>query len=435
MIRPVDATGAWLTRGVTAMVILLAVGVRSPAPLDAAATRQSAPMALLDLAAMTPLPGDVQGHEVVLGPGAMLSAGEVAEQATALGTRPGPTERTLEDAGWQRGYANSLSFADIADPDDPARSLRMSGNQVAEFTDETGAAAWFAFRTGQDRLDAGRDRAAEVVAGAATVGDESWLVRLASTETDGDDADYDGLWLTFRRDRIVADLRLSDASAETLELDRLEGMATAFARRIDAALDADEPGLGSLALRLKPLDEAPFFLPFDNYMRRDGETVPQRFESSDGFAYRDARYGAATDVYSLQHYLLPGAEERHETDAYYSLMLLRFADEGASADWVEGTPNSLKQNDIELEIVEGADGFGDASVTLSVPYTRDGGAEQIRSFVVVLGVGDIAAWVEIAAPFDAPIEAVEELAAAQVACLEVGACPEPVPLPAVLAEG
>ena len=108
MILPVRAVPGRLSRRLVALSVLMIIEVLSPAPLIAAQSGRSGSEVLPDLAAMTPLPGDVSAHEVVLGPGTMLSGGEIVEHARALGANAGPTERTLADAVWQRGYANSL---------------------------------------------------------------------------------------------------------------------------------------------------------------------------------------------------------------------------------------------------------------------------------------------------------------------------------------
>ncbi|CAA9568320.1 MAG: hypothetical protein AVDCRST_MAG49-3317 [uncultured Thermomicrobiales bacterium] len=117
------------------------------------------------------------------------------------------------------------------------------------------------------------------------------------------------------------------------------------------------------------------------------------------------------------------------TDPSCSVLILASTAEDTAAAWVDGAPGFLREKGTELDVVRGAERLGVGSVELSVPFTRQDSDEDARSHAVAQSVGDHAAWVESAGSYDPSLAASEGLAAARVASLEAGACPEPVPTP------
>ena len=72
--------------------------------------------------------------------------------------------------------------------------------------------------------------------------------------------------------------------------------------------------------------------------------------------------------------------------------------------------------------------LGDESLAFSFVRAFDDG-NQYAGFEVFVRVGEIVAAVSLEGPPDMPLQQVTELAAAQAACLEAGACPEALPVP------
>jgi outer membrane protein assembly factor BamB len=388
--------------------------------------------AALDLPAMVPTTDDLaaEGLEgfASVAVGGVTSSGWVSLGDAALDSVAGYSQHTqaaggelvfrLDQSGWRRQYR--LLLADPV-PGDPSHISRSVALEVAEYADANGADAALTLLT-----TLGGSGDAREVPGTVSVGDRSSVLRDTTR-------DYQPrLVLMFRVGRLLASITVVERQTkEDPELAPVEAVAHRFQQRIADKLADPKPGLSSLAVRLStPVHPAEF----DEYWKKDGKIIAGFGESAADLAARAASYGNATDVYGLQNNLLPAPDQT--TSPYVGNRLLGFPDEHTAAAWLADTPRSLadraagSNGTFGAEPIPDARPFGDESLTYAVKY-EDQSAKSSGHRIYVR-VGAVVAWLQIDGAVEPPLAAVEQLAAAQTACLNAGACPDAVPVPSIL---
>lgn len=155
----------------------------------------------------------------------------------------------------------------------------------------------------------------------------------------------------------------------------------------------------------------------DDYLRLDGVNVPDYNESAEALARYSDLVGAASDLYGVFQRLPAGSTQTGDDVAYES-KIYRFADEAAAAEWMSQAEERVSRYGgfAGLTPVPEAAAMGDESRTYAIAY-RSGGHES-HGYLISVRVGSEAMEVLLFAQPEAPLALVEDLAAAQVTCLQ-----------------
>ena len=416
-------------RGLAFVVVLAALLAQILAPLGHAAAQSddSEDPPPLDAAAVIPTPEELAdagfADYTLAGTGYSTLADDVAYLADALAVDPDDAEEALADAGWRTSYVAILSLRE--DPFDPGSApVQDIQINIIELADEDGAADAYALVS-----DESGDPAAEDVPGAS-FGDESELTRRSGDEDSLTGLPYQELELQFQSGRLLTAVSIFvfGEDADEPAVDEIDALGAVIEERVDAILAGDSPDLTRFVPLLEPVEGA---FPYAAYLLRDGDPIPQNFETAEAIAARVATYGGAAHVLSFQQPILSG-EEGVEDDFYFYASLLQFESDDDATAFVNDTEERLEQNPIFVDFAEydEAAGFGDASIGFERTVEIDGD-ELVRNQINI-AVGDVVAalWVtQFTTDVTAPIEPLLELADAQAECLEAGGCDGFIPLP------
>ena len=409
-------------------VAVLLVGLVASDPLASAAAQDASPVASpftavapLDLAAMVLLPADLDQ------PGfALESAGfeRIELQAAGAAQIAGlPVEEILDRlraAGFVHRYNLDLARPRRAGDATPGVASGLVGTRITtsitEYTSAEGAAAGF------DLLDRQAERGADFEDLPLTTdfGDEAELTRFSGLTPDTNDP-HQSLNLTFRLDNLVADVVIQDLSNQQPEVAEAEALAVRLEDRIHEVLTRGGPGLSSQVQELRVDGQAPF----EAYLVLDGS--PVRIFDEPAAASGSFRHsvGNATDVYAL---------EQSPADAIYFITRLhRFPTEEDAAAWLAQQPARTLADlgYVDVNEVTGQETLGDESRVVAYAFPIDP-ATMARGYAMYARVGAVVARIQVDSVPEAPLSAALELAEAQVHCLEIGRCPEPIPLPTAL---
>jgi hypothetical protein len=397
-----------------------------------AAQREPAP---LDLAAITLTPGDLEsaGSEgYLLSSTAPLALDdEAAYLGDTLNQDAEEIAAALLRAEFDGGYYLSLVLP--ADEDEPAGTpARLVGVTVYAFGDDEGAAGVYDLVSDEGAVDDAED-----VEGDEELGDESDLTRLSGDEDLAYGLPYDDLELELVHDRLYLNVTISDYEGEPAKIGEVEELGARLLERAEAALDGDAPGLSPLPIRLETEDPTTF----QAYYLLDGETIRLESDTDEGYEARRDRYdeiGAESVLIHQEH--IPWAESDSEGNLVFYNTLVRFEDEDAAGEYMEGLVERLAENPANADAreIEDAPRLGDESVAVTL-FRETDGEEWILNEVFVR-VGDVVSltWIEL--PGSGPdgpevgADPLIELAEAQAECLEDGGCVDPVPVPDDLLE-
>ena len=411
-----------------ALVLVLASPALAPAANPPATEAGTGP---LDLAATTLRPADMVAPGYGLDAAAEQGPADlVVDLAEACGVAPGPeggsptgrqVAERLAEVGWQRQYVARLG---LPHPADPARFARAVVSYVAEYADEAGAAAGFAWLEdeGGHCFGVGED-----LAEAPALGDQAEATRIA-----GGDPAVRTLDLTFRVGRLVAGVAVTDAAGAEPDTAEVEALARLLLGRL-AATEGDG-GLSGRALRLAAPAAPPGERLFgavpgkrlgaaveEGYLRRGGADVPGYGEGAAAFAARQQAFAGAVDAYEVRQRLGAGAEA-----PVYRVLLARFPGEADAAAWFPGVQAFAQVAGVgEVGPVAAAASFGEESLTLSFRLAAEGA--EARGHLISARVGNTVAIVIVRASPEAPLAAAEQLMAAQLGCLVAGLCPAAPP--------
>jgi N-acetylglucosamine-6-sulfatase len=420
-----------VTAALLLLVVSLAPGLALAGQSRTSSLASPSPVAgTLDLAAMALTPVDLDdigltgfGQQT----SAFLTLEEQAEQlastanlgmdADALGSR-------LAAAGFQRRYQRQLSLP--AHPGARPSQLRtFVAPYVIEYASGEGATTGFTLLE-TEALEAGA--AMTDVPGTRVIGDHSEITRFRRASDSGEP--YRALDLTFQVDNLVAGVTLGEFDDRQPDMATVEALGELLLDKVRGGQAGSGPGLSSLALRLAGPD---IETRSDEYGRLDGQTFPNYSETPDELADREERYGNAVVVYGVGQSIARGSPARSD-DTRYGVSLYQFASEQDAAGWLEsGVARAEKSpNIIEAIPVAGAATIGEASGTLAIATERSG-AGTARGYLLETQVGAQTAQVQMLGIPGVPLAAVEELARAQVVCLQAGSCSSQAP-PATLGE-
>jgi plastocyanin len=378
------------------------------------ATDAAAQDELLDLAWLAPDPDDldVEGYGLTYGVYQTAAAGGVSVYGN-----PGPL--TEYDEAFAAGsprqtYYQLLSLRSDDDPDVVARRLSMV---LAEFDDDDAAETGFAavadvFATyDQTRTP-------------PEVGDEAVAFRGEFTSSDG--LLYQELRILVRIGHFLADLAIDDYSGDAPATSELTPLAELLVERLENPESAEGPGLGVQLVRLVGEDLTTFH---DYYTRRGEDEVPAEGERASLRQSDDEFFDetGGTDFYYYTAEVLPTDEDPTVLSLNVDLRL--FTDDEAASDYLEtaaddwaGSASTTYQ---DVEVVDDVEELGDGSVTVS--YAQDSSYGSLVGYRTWVQIGDRVAAVELDGDPAISLSVAENVARAQLACLEDEGCTGPIP--------
>ncbi len=235
---------------------------------------------------------------------------------------------------------------------------------------------------------------------------------------------------------------LSSPAATVAELETLGRRQLA---RMETVLASGSPNLPALLLRLgdDPLAATADYS--EGYRLLDGELPPYYAGRDDDIIADPATYTGAVAAYELEERFQRGEEEA-PGDYYFLTRLFAFPDEAAAASFMASRPDALATGgfakvsdaapDARQELLtDAATDLGDESLAFSFVRAFEGDENQYTGYEVFVRVGSTVAAVSLEGPPDMPLEQVAEIAAAQAACLQAGACPYALAVPEAFLAG
>ncbi len=405
---------ALLVRLCGALLIMLGliVPLSTPSISRAAAQGNDGP---LDLPAMVLTPWDIAdaglesyGHTV----SETLYLDGMVERLAAEGdVSEGDMREALENAGFVRAY-----YAWYSPPaeDGEEVSSHAVASYLFEFEDEDGAAdAWEYLETEAD------DSQGDDVGGFDDLGDASEATLIESDST----SPYIQLDVTVLSGNLHIGMAMIDWSGEEPDEDVAAELADYALERVDDGLDADQPALSNLVVRLAGGDVNNFY---DMYRLRDGEAVWTYDETAEDAESRleDAEDAGMLEGYRLWQRIAAGSDERAGSVLYYAT-LYRFEDDNAAAEFVvdqqDGIEDDENYTDIEIDDAD----YGDGGFIYSAVST--GGEAHYRG--ITFQSGDLVVSIDVGGPIMPTEDAVASIADEQLDCIDDEGCLEPVELP------
>ncbi len=400
------------------LVALLAPAVLLTTPsVIAAPLRQVDAGAAIDLAWLAPVPADLtDGYGIASG--VYRTAADTPGSVFGAAGPPGSFDEALTDAGARQTYWRRLVLRSEDDPDLYARSI---DSLLTEFGDEAEA---------EDGLAAVHNLLAtdfDELRTPPAVGDEA--VAFRGEFTDPNQGAYNEVRVVTRTGRILIDLSLWDFTGDAPSASEVVLLAGVLVERVAAAepsASAESPALAGEVPRLTGEDVG---TPSDYYTRKNGEEI-----RTDGVSTSQLRSTTQffDDIGNTDRYFYFASTVPSEDDdqPYVSSLveLYRFADEDSADAYLE----TVAENWVEArsapyhdaEIVDDAEEFGDGSAFASYVYDYDWGT--VPGYHFWLRVGDQFASVEMDGDPALSLADAEQMAEAQVACLEDGGCAEPL---------
>lgn len=364
------------------------------------------------------------------------------------------TRAVFDGMGLRRMYGSGMGQPSV--PGEESPPVRGAYANLIEIENAAEADAFFDYIAA-----AGSEPAAQFVAVEApfSLGDRATIVNYASFDPEAGERYFEyslifrvgdlyvdtGLWTivpegsaTPAATAVTADAALSSPAGTMAEL---EAIGRRQLERIDAVLAGGSPDLPSLLLRLgdDPLAATADYT--EGYRLLEGEVLPYYADSDDDIIADPAALTGADAAYELEE-LFSRGEEPAPGDYYFLNRLYAFPDEGAAAAFLASRPDALASGGFALvsdaapeareDLLPGeATDLGDESLAFSFVRAFDDGT-QASGFEVFVRVGDVVSAVSLEGPPDMPLAQVTEIAAAQAACLEAGACPAALPVPKAL---
>ncbi|HEU0116549.1 MAG TPA: hypothetical protein VFQ80_17795, partial [Thermomicrobiales bacterium] len=373
-----------------------------------------AAMALTPAAAAA---ADLVGYGVVRGNNLSL-ADAAGLYAAARKGDPAQVQSSLAAAGFRQAYRSELGLP-LQPGNERTHIKALVETELAAFATPDGAASAFNLFA---RAVAGGARANATA--TPQPGGESRLVMIRNGATI-DGKKFGGYALSFRVGAILARITLGNINSAGTNPDVLDALRAQLDPRLQTASPA--PGLSHLALRLTGADVTTVD---DGYGRLAGKTLPSYDDTTTRTADREFRYGDATDVYGVLQSIRAG---RGRGDTRYLTDLYRLPSADAAGAWMQTVADRAKRapNVASVAPIAGAPSFGDESAALALTIDRNDKTIG-HGVAVFVRIGADIAQIEITAPGDVPIAPVATLASAQVSCMQAGACPNRLPVPAGL---
>jgi len=425
----------WIARslGQWGSVVMVVVGLIASGGIPAALAQDASPISSatqdepLDLPAMVLLPSDIDEPGFGVGQSGFERIDAQGDFSASLAGVPiDELVDTLRDSGFVRRYNLHLDQRipeGAATPEgfsDPVGTRIVTS--ITEYTSADGAAASFDLLERQVEDLAQEQRASRDVALTTTFGEEADLTRISTFTTDTN-LPYQFLNLTFRLDNLIADVIIYDFSNQEPEVAMAEALGKTLEERIGEVLASGGPGLSNQVIRPEGTATS------EAYVVRDGHPIPNYLDSAETLASVARGMGNATDVYSREQPLgeFPFLVSR----------LHRFATDEDAAAWLAAlTPSTVADSAfpyVDVTEVTGQDTLGEESRVFAYGFELDA-ATVAHGYMIFSRVGSVVARTQVDSVPETPLEAVLELAEAQVRCLETRSCQEPIPVPAELSE-
>jgi hypothetical protein len=418
-----------------AIVTAFALGLPGPGSASAAglqATPATAPVATFpvslehDLAAMV-LPADAFPVDGLSSAGGRLIGleQEAAIMVDALGMGADEIGEQLEDIGWKGRYLGDVA---LPNEDDPTLYAIAGSSYITEYEDDAGADAGFAL------LEEESGNSSEDI-DAPEVGDRSEL-----TETTGADVqtgmEYVSLDFTFRSGNLVAGVGLTwfdGAPSEPVNARQMARAAETLLERVESVIDADEPGLFGMVIRMDGTEDVSLDYASESYGTLNGEVIPRFGDAEDYLAtlseiQEDAEIRAE---YTSEMYFGGSGET-----AAYVVRVYSFDDRLDARSFVDAALQTFIDNPLgnaytsQEELAELPEFTGAiAGASYAFPIAEDMESEgyriwfQVDSYAVSMEM-DSTAGIEPDLLFD--------LIPEQVDCIESGSWCEPIAVPDAL---
>jgi hypothetical protein len=347
---------------------------------------------------------------------------QVEQQALYLSLRTGIDAATIIDDLNDAGLALTCrqAYAELEEGNAANRQpVSLVISSVSYFDDEDGAL---------DGFDLLTDVESNPDAADVPIGEDYSRRSKATVLTSSDNTgEFSELELTFLIDNLIATVSLRTYSDEVPEYgDEIEALADILTDKIDAVLDGGSPGFGPLVVGV----EADNLLPVANYSYHlfDGNSEPSASETPETYEQRTDDYGDASFILTSTR-MLPASASGARSDIQMGVQLVQLDDEDAASDWIADHVD-LKQEDSEvfdLLIRENVPTYGDESIALVW------GGEAGTYDRIVGRVGDVVFNLGFTGT-GLPEDGAEIFAAAQVECLENGACDRTLNLADIFAD-
>jgi hypothetical protein len=359
-----------------------------------------------------------------------------------------------EGIGWSRFYGGGMGLPSVPGEDSPP--ARVVFANVLEVEDAAGADDYLTYISSAGPES---DWSYEYLKTPFDIGDRSFIVNVTFSIPETGETGVE-LNLYFQLGNLVSNAgfgRIIPADAGTpaatpvggeavevsaaATLAELEMLGRRHLEKMEAAIAGGAPNLPSLLLRIgdDPLAATTNYA--EGYRLLNGEIRPYYAGFQDDILADPAATVGADAVYELEESFQLGEEEA-PTDPYFLTRLYRFPDEAAATAFMAGRPEALATggfllatgatDEASAELLPGeATDLGDESMAFSFVRAFDDGG-RFEGFEVYVRVGAMVAAVSLENPPGMTLDLVAEIAAAQAACLEAGACPDALPVPEAL---
>lgn len=265
------------------------------------------------------------------------------------------------------------------------------------------------------------------VEGALSVGEDETL-EAGSGTIDG--RTYHGVGVRYRNDAINIQITISDWIAQpdgglARDNEGLTKLAELVNNRLNAVRSGEMGGLEPMVLRLGAEDQI-YTSSYEAYLALDGAYTPRFGVSPADDAKLQNRTRGLVDGYQAQ-------QKVGEVDATAALniRIYRFEDEASAEDFMAGMRATILSEPSFTAIAEitDADAFGDDSAAYAYE-AQDASGPAVAGIRITTRVGAIVITAGFEDETGPELAMVEELVSDQLACVDAGACTEPVALPA-----
>ena len=322
----------------------------------------------------------------------------------------------LQDTAFERAYYAYLYPPTAND----AAPTEMVATYVVEFRNEDGATAAWDFLEDESSKDDTKDLPA-----LGDYGDQSEGT-LEHGEIPDSGAPYVQLDTTIQVGNLHVGVAIVHWNDEDPTTDDADLLAQTLLDRVDAGIGSDDSGLSNQVVRLTGEGVT---ANTDAYLLRDGEITRLYGETTDPAALADSFDQIdETGEYRLWQQVASWGDQV-ENSVWSYISLLHFADDQAASDWLEQRPDQISADERYTNIDFGDEpDIGDGAITYT-SEAKDGSA-FFRD--LTFQYSDLVVEIDISGPNVPPAEAIEALVDAQLTCLDDGACPNPLAVPAAL---
>jgi hypothetical protein len=392
--------------------VLLTTRTEAAAPL-----RQVDDGAAIDLAWLAPVPADLADDGYGLAGGVYRTAAETPGSVFGNAAPPSSFDDALTDAGARQTNWRRLV---LRSEDDPDLFARLLDSLLIEFGDEEEAEDGFAvlhdLLTSYDELRT-----------APEVGDEALAFR--GEFTDPSQGAYNEVRVVTRTGRFLIDLSLWDFTGDAPSTSEVVSVAGVLVERLAATEPAASSERPALALAVPRLAGEAVATASDYYTRMDGEEIRTDSTSTSQLQANAQFYDDIGDT-DRYYYFASTVPSEDDDQPYVSALvdLYRFADEESAEAYLETVAETWVEARVapyhDAGIVDDAEELGDGSAFAAYEFDYDWGT--VTGYHFWLRVGDQFASVEIDGDPALSLADAEQMAMAQVACLEDGGCAEPL---------